>query len=158
MTMPPGGTPQPMFEPNSFRQDGQHGWVEPKTENDNGSPTRLARMAEQVSSGVAHTLARIFGDTGLDSIQRHNPMLFADIRQSVIEAYREGHHDAFGDGIIEKGNESSRRTGAMVSALLHSAVDGEDRQTTALRALAAHAGVPEDSLIEGGLVPARGEE
>lgn len=147
-----------LFHTNRFRVDGEHGWTEPKTENEHGHPTHLASMAEQASSAVAGQLHALFGAQGMATLRDMAPTLFADIRETVIEAYREGHHDAFGEAIIASGNEASRRTSSMVVALLHSTVEGEDRKDTALRALAAHAGVSQDDLEAGGLVGPQGEE
>lgn len=119
-------------------------------------PREWARPTADVVQRMVERIDYAFGRAGRDALARLCPGLEVDLAASIRDAYLSGYSAAAFTAQIERGEASERRTFAMVSRVVHSAVATNDPILNALTALAGFADVGDATLA--GVRQRRAEE
>lgn len=101
----------------------------------------MANLARIIRSSIREA----FGLVGVHAWDDLNPDFEAELTATLLEVRAQGAWDQHVNESCARGDEAWQRTGAMLTALLHARED-EPPKDLMLRALAAHAGVDEESV------------
>ncbi len=132
----------PIQHVNQHRKNNTYGYVEPDVSSENRSFDHPAvAAANAISDYVRKAIVSTFGRSGMQALWVEFPNLFSDIEASVVEAYVDGHHTAWGEESLRRSAESQAAIGRMVVAMITPPKEGDTPEQQTLRILAANAGV-----------------
>lgn len=124
---------------NSYRKDGNHGWIEPKKEYAPGQYSAPYTSASTASDILHDQLLDVFGRAGISNLLKFHPTFFENITVTLFEMYKEGHYAAHGEAISHRAHAAQVQTARILKATLDSAGKSDDE--VKIHILAAAAGV-----------------